>query len=160
MSHIELHLQLNWPAYIKDTKYERVDDKSILITQTVDLSHPLCPYVVFESGTPHLDKRMERLFLPIEDLECTVRTTNCLLTEGIEFIGDIVCHDNLTERRPFDKLHLVTNFGRKSFNDLIEGLGVLGFHGPIVCPDYWCEREKKTGKKWYNEFFLLKNQKE
>ena len=55
----------------------------------------------------------------VKDLELSVRSLNCLCNEGITFIGDLVCRNEL------DMLK-TPNFGRKSLNELKEILGNMG----------------------------------
>ena len=55
----------------------------------------------------------------VKDLELSVRSLNCLCNEGITFIGDLVCRNELDMLR-------TPNFGRKSLNELKEILGNMG----------------------------------
>jgi len=51
------------------------------------------------------------LFRKVDDLELSVRSLNCLKTEGVEYIGDLVIkQENDMMKTP--------NFGRKSLNEL------------------------------------------
>jgi hypothetical protein len=51
------------------------------------------------------------LLLPIEDLELTVRSANCLKAEKINYIGDLI---QKTER----EISLIDNLGKKSLNEI------------------------------------------
>ncbi len=53
----------------------------------------------------------EDLLRPIEELELTVRSFNCLQTAGIEYVGDLV-------QRTDAELLKTKNFGRKSLKDI------------------------------------------
>lgn len=55
----------------------------------------------------------------INDLELSVRSLNCLCNEGITFIGDLVCKNEM------DMLK-TPNFGRKSLNELKDVLSNMG----------------------------------
>ncbi|MCF7899020.1 DNA-directed RNA polymerase subunit alpha [Candidatus Babeliales bacterium] len=62
------------------------------------------------------------LFLkPIDELEFSVRSHNCLISAGVKRVIDLV---NLTE----DDLLKVKNFGRKSLREVKEILGAFGLH--------------------------------
>ncbi len=55
----------------------------------------------------------------IDEMELSVRSYNCLVNEGIKYIGDLV------QKSEVDMLKL-PNFGRKSLNELKENLKILG----------------------------------
>ncbi len=59
------------------------------------------------------------LYRKIDEMELSVRSFNCLINEGIRFIGDLV------QKSELDMLKL-PNFGRKSLNELKENLKVMG----------------------------------
>ena len=59
------------------------------------------------------------LLKPIEDLELTVRSTNCLKAEDIHYVGDLV-------QRTETELMRTPNLGKKSLTEISE---VLGEHG-------------------------------
>lgn len=61
----------------------------------------------------------ETLLKPIEVLEFSVRAHNCLINAGIKQIIDLV---NLSE----DELQKIKNFGRKSFEEVKEGVKQAG----------------------------------
>ena len=56
---------------------------------------------------------------PIESLQLTVRSTNCLKAEKIYYIGDLI------QRTEFELLHL-PNIGRKALNEIKEALANHG----------------------------------
>lgn len=60
----------------------------------------------------------EELLRPIEDLELSVRSFNCLQTAGIEFVGDLV-------QKTDAELLKTKNFGRKSLKEIKDILGQM-----------------------------------
>ena len=69
-----------------------------------------------EDTTPPLDPILLR---PVDDLELTVRSANCLKAENIYYIGDLI-------QRTENELLKTPNLGRKSLNEIKE---VLASHG-------------------------------
>lgn len=61
----------------------------------------------------------ENLFRPVEDLELSVRSANCLKNANIRFIGELVI-------RSESEMLKTKNFGRKSLNEIKEILGTMG----------------------------------
>lgn len=61
----------------------------------------------------------ENLFRPVEDLELSVRSANCLKNANIRFIGELVTK---TE----SEMLKTKNFGRKSLNEIKEILATMG----------------------------------
>jgi len=62
---------------------------------------------------------VERLRIPIEELELSVRSSNCLKNASIKTIGDLV-------QRTESEMLKTKNFGRKSLNEIRELLTELG----------------------------------
>jgi DNA-directed RNA polymerase subunit alpha len=59
------------------------------------------------------------LLRPVDDLELTVRSANCLKAESINYIGDLIqCTENELLKAP--------NLGKKSLNEIKEVLGSRG----------------------------------
>jgi DNA-directed RNA polymerase subunit alpha len=84
-----------------------------------------------------LDERGVEIFhLPVEDLELSVRSANCLKNAGIKLIGDLVTK---TE----GEMLKTKNFGRKSLNEIKEILAEmgLGFGMRVPCPPWEEEKE-------------------
>ena len=74
-----------------------------------------------QSSAPVLEKpKINPVLLgPVDDLELTVRSANCLKAESIFYIGDLV-------QRSENELLRTPNLGRKSLNEIIEVLNNEG----------------------------------
>jgi DNA-directed RNA polymerase subunit alpha len=59
------------------------------------------------------------LLRPVDDLELTVRSANCLKAENIFYIGDLI-------QRTENELLKTPNLGRKSLNEIKEVLAARG----------------------------------
>ncbi len=62
---------------------------------------------------------LERLRTPVEELELSVRSANCLKNANIKTIGDLV-------QKTESEMLKTKNFGRKSLNEIKELLGEMG----------------------------------
>lgn len=69
-----------------------------------------------EQATPQIDPVLLR---PVDDLELTVRSANCLKAENIYYIGDLI-------QRTENELLKTPNLGRKSLNEIKEVLAARG----------------------------------
>ncbi|MBK1725642.1 DNA-directed RNA polymerase subunit alpha [Halorhodospira neutriphila] len=69
-----------------------------------------------EPGEPEIDPMLLR---PIDDLELTVRSANCLKAESIHYVGDLV-------QRTEVELLKTPNLGKKSLNEIKETLASYG----------------------------------
>ena len=67
-------------------------------------------------GAPQIDPVLLR---PVDDLELTVRSANCLKAENIYYIGDLI-------QRTENELLKTPNLGRKSLNEIKEVLAARG----------------------------------
>ena len=67
-------------------------------------------------GTPQIDPILLR---PVDDLELTVRSANCLKAENIYYIGDLI-------QRTENELLKTPNLGRKSLKEIKEVLAARG----------------------------------
>ena len=67
-------------------------------------------------GSPQIDPILLR---PVDDLELTVRSANCLKAENIYYIGDLI-------QRTENELLKTPNLGRKSLNEIKEVLAARG----------------------------------
>ncbi|MCP1669575.1 DNA-directed RNA polymerase subunit alpha [Kerstersia gyiorum] len=68
------------------------------------------------AGAPQIDPVLLR---PVDDLELTVRSANCLKAENIYYIGDLI-------QRTENELLKTPNLGRKSLNEIKEVLAARG----------------------------------
>jgi DNA-directed RNA polymerase subunit alpha len=66
--------------------------------------------------SPQIDPILLR---PVDDLELTVRSANCLKAENIFYIGDLI-------QRTENELLKTPNLGRKSLNEIKEVLASRG----------------------------------
>jgi DNA-directed RNA polymerase subunit alpha len=73
-------------------------------------------YETAARGTPQIDPVLLR---PVDDLELTVRSANCLKAENIYYIGDLI-------QRTENELLKTPNLGRKSLNEIKEVLAARG----------------------------------
>ncbi len=69
------------------------------------------------------------LLRPVDDLELTVRSANCLKAENINYIGDLI-------QRTENELLKTPNLGRKSLNEIKEVLASRGLTLGMQL-DYW-----------------------
>ncbi|CAL7959416.1 RNA polymerase subunit alpha [Gammaproteobacteria bacterium] len=127
-------------------------EEAIRVAATI-LQHQLEAFV--ELRKPEEPKAEEKndemnpiLMRPVDDLELTVRSANCLKGENIFFIGDLVQRDE-------NSLLRTPNLGKKSLNEIktilatrslslgmkIEGWPPPGLEVPVAEPDYDVELE-------------------
>ena len=69
-----------------------------------------------EAAAPQVDPILLR---PVDDLELTVRSANCLKAENIFYIGDLI-------QRSENELLKAPNLGRKSLNEIKDVLASKG----------------------------------
>jgi DNA-directed RNA polymerase subunit alpha len=74
------------------------------------------PVAVEQPKSPTIDPMLMR---PVDDLELTVRSANCLKAENIYYIGDLI-------QRTETELLKTPNLGRKSLNEIKEVLASRG----------------------------------
>ena len=74
------------------------------------------PAAIEQPKTPQVDPILLR---PVDDLELTVRSANCLKAENIYYIGDLI-------QRTETELLKTPNLGRKSLNEIKEVLASRG----------------------------------
>ncbi|WP_394791691.1 DNA-directed RNA polymerase subunit alpha [Rhodoferax sp.] len=75
---------------------------------------------VFEQPTPRGNTQFDPILLrPVDELELTVRSANCLKAENIYYIGDLI-------QRTENELLKTPNLGRKSLNEIKEVLASRG----------------------------------
>lgn len=80
------------------------------------------------------------LLKKIDEMELSVRSYNCLKTENINLIGDLV------QKSEAEMLKL-TNFGRKSLNELKDNLKTLGLSFGMEIEGWPASEVKETPKK-------------
>lgn len=68
-----------------------------------------------------LSVQANKLLEPVEELELSVRSANCLKNDGICYIGELV-------QRSEDEMLRTPNFGRRSLNEIKELLAQDGLH--------------------------------
>jgi DNA-directed RNA polymerase subunit alpha len=74
------------------------------------------PMAIETPKSPQVDPVLLR---PVDDLELTVRSANCLKAENIYYIGDLI-------QRTETELLKTPNLGRKSLNEIKEVLASRG----------------------------------
>lgn len=82
----------------------------------INFNEPTEVAVVEEDEKPEFNKDLLR---PVEDLELSVRSFNCLQNAGIQYIGDLV-------QRTENEMLKTKNFGRKSLKEIKELLSHMG----------------------------------
>jgi DNA-directed RNA polymerase subunit alpha len=74
----------------------------------------------FDSPSPRSAQQFDPILLrPVDELELTVRSANCLKAENIYYIGDLI-------QRTENELLKTPNLGRKSLNEIKEVLASRG----------------------------------
>lgn len=80
------------------------------------------------------------LLRKVEELELSVRSANCLKTENIIYIGDLV-------QKSESEMLKTPNFGRKSLNEIKEVLVQMGLGFGMVIPNWPPENIEELAKK-------------
>ncbi len=88
------------------------------------LVEQLTVFAALDKGEPEDEQPKGQLFdptllRPVDDLELTVRSANCLKAESIYYIGDLI-------QRSENELLKTPNLGRKSLNEIKEILATKG----------------------------------
>jgi DNA-directed RNA polymerase subunit alpha len=99
------------------------------------------------TGTPAAERMSPQvdpiLLRPVDDLELTVRSANCLKAENIYYIGDLI-------QRTETELLKTPNLGRKSLNEIKEVLASRGLSLGMKLenwpPPDWTGRKARTPK--------------
>lgn len=94
---------------------------------------------VEQPKAPQIDPRLLR---PVDDLELTVRSANCLKAENIYYIGDLI-------QRTETELLKTPNLGRKSLNEIKEVLASRGLAMGMKLED-WPPTKPEKGTKETN----------
>ena len=111
-----------------------IDAEEILRISATILQHQLAAFaelgrleeVIEESDEPTIDPVMLR---PVDELELTVRSANCLKAESIHYIGDLV------SRKESDLLR-TPNLGKKSLNEIKEVLSSRGLSLGLILENW------------------------
>ena len=117
---LEMTIETNGAIGPEDALREAVrilqDQLAVFGTIHQDTGADAAPAEEDEDVPPPLDPILLR---PVDDLELTVRSANCLKAENIYYIGDLI-------QRTENELLKTPNLGRKSLNEIKE---VLAAHG-------------------------------
>jgi len=97
------------------------------------------PLPVEQPKAPKIDPKLLR---PVDDLELTVRSANCLKAENIYYIGDLI-------QRTEIELLKTPNLGRKSLNEIKEVLDSRGLSLGMKLED-WPPTKPEKGTKETN----------
>ena len=82
----------------------------------------LLPYILpYTECRKEEDKKEKILERPIEELELSVRSFNCLKRSGISTVGDLACKSE-------NDMMKVKNLGKKSLDEVIAKLHELGLN--------------------------------
>ena len=84
------------------------------------------------------------LLRPVDELELTVRSANCLKAENIYYIGDLI-------QRTENELLKTPNLGRKSLNEIKEVLASMGLRLGMDIPGWPPENIEEMAKKLEQE---------
>lgn len=114
-------------------------------------SHALSFDEGLSEGEGDQDEMMEKLCLRIDEIELSVRSTNCLSGANIETIAELV---SIPERKMLE----FRNFGKKSLNEIKAKLNEMGLHLGMDLAKYGISQdnvkerirqyhEEKKGKK-------------
>lgn len=97
------------------------------------------------------------LFENIDTFVMTTRLKNCLKSEELEFVGDIVCSKKLYKLSTKDNwllgLLYVPNFGERTLTELTNVLYSIGFTNFIFDDRYFLERKKRHPTYPINSFY-------
>lgn len=112
---------------------------------TKDKGHPVLFDEGFTERNADLDQMMDKLSLRIDEIELSVRSTNCLSGASIETIAELV---SIPERRMLE----FRNFGKKSLNEIKAKLHEMGLSLGMDLSAYKLTAENIKDKvRQYNE---------
>jgi len=100
------------------------------------------------------DTLLGKLLQPVNEIELSVRSANCLLTADIQTIGELVCN---TEKQMLE----FRNFGKKSLNEIKTKLAEmnLGLGMDLSAFGITCENAKDRIKELTQEHGSIKDKK-
>lgn len=91
-----------------------------------------------EDQEPEMNPNLLR---KVEELELTVRSTNCLKNDNIVYIGDLI-------QKTEAEMLRTPNFGRKSLNEIKEVLSGMGLHLGMEVPNWPPENIDELARKY------------
>ena len=100
------------------------------------------PALAEQTRSPQVDPILLR---PVDDLELTVRSANCLKAENIYYIGDLI-------QRTETELLKTPNLGRKSLNEIKEVLASMGLHLGMEVPNWPPENIEELAKRFEDQY--------
>lgn len=108
-----------------------------------------------EGADSDSDELIEKLCLRIDEIELSVRSTNCLSGANIETIAELVI---IPERKMLD----FRNFGRKSLNEIKAKLVEMGLHLGMDLMKFGITQDnaKERVKEWQEKLQEAKNKQE
>lgn len=114
--------------------FEEIKPYSLVFEDTSDASESDC------------DEMMEKLCLRIDEIELSVRSTNCLSGANIDTIAELV---TIPERKMLE----FRNFGKKSLNEIKAKLSDMGLHLGMDLSKYGISSDnvKQVMKKYLEE---------
>ncbi|HYC97013.1 DNA-directed RNA polymerase subunit alpha C-terminal domain-containing protein, partial [Brevundimonas sp.] len=83
----------------------------------------------------------EVLYRPVDELELSVRSANCLKNDNIVYIGDLI-------QKTEGEMLRTPNFGRKSLNEIKEVLATMGLSLGMDVPNWPPENIEDLAKKF------------
>lgn len=94
-----------------------------------------------ESIEPKEEDRIKKLLnTSIDEIELSVRSSNCIRRADIKTIGELVCKNE-------SEMLKYRNFGKKSLNEIKKVLTELGLSFGMNLDEYVKEENEKSGKK-------------
>jgi len=104
----------------------------------VNFDEPEEVVVKEEDQEPEMNPNLLR---KVEELELTVRSTNCLKNDNIVYIGDLI-------QKTEAEMLRTPNFGRKSLNEIKEVLSGMGLHLGMEVPNWPPENIDELARKY------------
>lgn len=143
MSYERLHLHI-WTDGTINPADALSQSASILVSQLQPFTAiGGAPLVIHERRVEKLAIPEEKFNMPIEQLDLSVRSLNCLRHAGLSTVGELLT-------KGIDELMGLRNFGLKSLNELEERLQVFGMsinQPEGVCPPVETAEEEEEDKK-------------
>ena len=84
------------------------------------------------------------LLKKVEELELSVRSANCLKSDRIIYIGDLI-------QKSESEMLRTPNFGRKSLNEIKEVLSSMGLHLGMEVNDWPPNNIEELAKRYYDD---------